>query len=152
MKVEAAMGTVEVKAEAATTDDVFTKMRTHYGYDWTVEESVLYNKPGKSGNDCETHYAAITKFPLTLPASDYQAKVWITLLSTPSQEPFCVYFRNLEKAKTSARSQRSSTIQQTEAIQLDSSSEDDDTKKASNRKRKASQSPPTSPKPRMRPS
>ena len=49
---------------AAPKDYEVNEKRTHFGYDWTVAESVLYNKPGKSKSDyTESLYATNHQVP-----------------------------------------------------------------------------------------
>jgi ribosomal protein S17 len=114
-----------------------------------VEETVLYNRPGKSKTDyVESLHATIVRFPQKLPASDQQAMVWINLISRPTLQPICVKVTSLEKMTKTERSQRSSTIQQSQPfITVDSSDSDEDTPTVSNKKRKTtSRRPPASPK------
>ena len=112
--------------------------RTHFGYDWAVEETVIYNRTGKSRTDfVESLYATIVKFPQKLPASDQQAMVWITLVSQPTLQPFCVKVRSLEKTTKTERSQRSSTIQRSQpCTTIDTDGSDEETQPVSNKRHK----------------
>jgi uncharacterized phage infection (PIP) family protein YhgE len=74
--------------------------------------------------------------------------VWITLVSQPTLQPFCVKVRSLEKTTKTERSQRSSTIQQSQpGTTIDIGDSDEDTPTVSNAKHKTnSRRPPASPK------
>jgi hypothetical protein len=123
---------------AAPTDE----SRTHFGYEWTVNEMVLYNRSGKRKTDMvESLYATIVKFPQKLPASDNQAMVWINLVTAPTLEPVCVKVQSLEKATKTERRELSSTIQMQQSLPgtttIDIGSSDEETRVAGNTKRKA---------------
>ena len=109
-------------AGAETTPAVaLTEIRTHCGYDWAIDEGVQYNRMGKS-KDCVALEAVIVKFPKGLPTTDYYAKAYIRVLSTPDQQPICVNVRSLEKKEKTEKSQRPSTLKQEEpsaAIDVD---------------------------------
>ena len=101
-------------AGADTTPAVaLTEIRTHCGYDWAINEGVQYNRMGKS-KDCVALEAVIVKFPKGLPTTDYYAKAYIRVLSTPDQQPICVNVRSLEKKEKTEKSQRPSTLKQEE--------------------------------------
>ena len=126
--------TKEVTTAAAATEVT----RTHCGYEWSVNELVIYNKPGKSKTDyVESLMATIVKFPAPLPLSDYNARAYITLESTPTTQPICVLIRSLEKVKKTERSQRSSTLRHPQpptSINIDGS--DEETQPVSNKRHK----------------